>query len=134
MSKMFSIAMKQRWCDHNPARDVERFREGKRDRWLSIDELSRLSDALQQHPHQNTANALRLLILTGARRSEVLSAIWDQFDFDRGVWTKPSAHNKQKKTEHVPLSAATMQNVEQPDPLAAATIPSVDRINITTIN
>ena len=134
MSKIFSIAMKQRWCDHNPARDVERFREGKRDRWLSIDELSLLSDALQQHPHQNTANALRLLILTGARRSEVLSAIWDQSDFDRGVWTKPRAHNKQKKTEHVLLSAATMQNVEQPAPLAAVTIPSVDRINITTIN
>jgi len=108
MSKMFSIAMRQRWCEYNPARDVERFREENRDRWLSIYELSRLSDALQQHSHQNTANAIRLLILTGARRSEVLSATWDQFDFDRGVWTKPSAHTKQKKTEHVPLSAAAL--------------------------
>jgi integrase len=50
------------------------------------------------------ANALRLLLLTGAREGEVLKADWMQFDLERGVWTKPSAHTKEKKIEHVPLS------------------------------
>ena len=113
LGKMFSIAMQQRWREDNPARYVERFTEEKRDRWLSIDELSRLTEALDQHPNQSAANAIRLLILTGARRSEVLSATWDQFDFERGVWTKPSAHTKQKRTEHVPLGAAALSLLSQ---------------------
>jgi integrase len=113
LGKMFSIALKQRWREDNPARDVARFPEEKRDRWLSIDELSRLTEALDQHPNQSTANAIRLLILTGSRRSEVLSATWNQFDFELGMWTKPSAHTKQKRTEHVPLGAAALSLLSQ---------------------
>jgi integrase len=45
-----------------------------------------------------------LLILTGARVGEVLSAEWAHFDLVRGVWTKPSHHTKQKRIEHVPLN------------------------------
>jgi hypothetical protein len=29
---------------------------------------------------------------------------WEQFDLEKGVWTKPSHTTKQKKTEHLPLS------------------------------
>jgi integrase len=108
LSKMFSIAMTQRGREDNPARGVERFPEEKRDRWLTTDEISRLSDALDHHPNQNAANAVRLLILTGARRTEVLSATWEEFDFDRGVWMKPSAHTKQKRAQYVPLGAAAL--------------------------
>jgi integrase len=64
---------------------------------------------LQTHEDQRSANAIRLLMLTGARRSEVLSAMWDQFDLASGVWTKPSAHTKQKKSHRVPLSAPALQ-------------------------
>jgi integrase len=50
------------------------------------------------------ANAIRLLLYTGARRGEVLSAQWKHFDFNKGTWTKPSAHTKTKKEHKVPLS------------------------------
>jgi len=39
----------------------------------------------------------------------VLSATWDQFDLENGVWTKPSAHTKQKKDHRVPLSGPARQ-------------------------
>ena len=54
-------------------------------------------------------NAIRLLLLTGSRQGEVLTARWEDFDLDRGVWTKPSHHTKQKRIEHVPLSAPALQ-------------------------
>ena len=38
---------------------------------------------------------------------EVLKAERKDFDLDRGVWTKPSHHTKQKRREHVPLSPRT---------------------------
>src|SRR3954453_9090578 len=36
---------------------------------------------------------------------EVLKAERADIDLERGVWTKPSHHTKQKRREHVPLSA-----------------------------
>jgi integrase len=44
------------------------------------------------------------LLVTGARRSEVLRATWDQFDLEDGSWTKPSSHTKQKRIHRVPLN------------------------------
>jgi integrase len=49
------------------------------------------------------------MLLTGARRGEVLTAVWDDINLELGVWTKPSHHTKQKRTEHVPLSPPALQ-------------------------
>jgi len=43
----------------------------------------------------------------------VLNAEWQDFDLERGVWIKPSHHTKQKKTEHLPLSAAAVELVRE---------------------
>ena len=97
-SKMFSLAVRWELRPENPAKGIERFQEEKRTRWLSDDELTRLIAALDNHQNQNAANAIRLQLLTGARIGEILRATWDEFDLDRGVWTKPSHHTKQKRT------------------------------------
>lgn len=106
LSKMFSLATAWGWRDDNPVLGIEKFQEQKRDRWLSEEELNRLGAILDQHPNRKNVMIIRLLILTGARKNEVLKATWDQFDLDRGVWTKPAHTTKQKRTEHVPLSEA----------------------------
>ena len=104
LSKMFSLAVAWGWRGDNPAKGVERFAEHRRERWLQANELGALSKAIEVYPDRRIADAIRLLILTGSRRGEVLNATWDQFDLARAVWTKPSHHTKQNKTEHVPLS------------------------------
>ena len=71
--------------------------------------MRRLTEALANHSSRDAANAVRLLLLTGARRGEVLSATWHQFDLAVGVWTKPSSHTKQKREHRVPLSASARQ-------------------------
>ena len=43
-------------------------------------------------------------MLTGARSGEVLSARWDQFDFDTGVWAKPASATKQAEEHQSPLN------------------------------
>jgi integrase len=109
LSKMFSLAAEWEWVSDNPARGIPRFHEDKRERWLTTQELHRFTEALDSYSDQNAADALRLLLLTGAREGEVLKADWPQFDLQRGVWTKPSHHTKEKKIEHVPLSAAALE-------------------------
>jgi integrase len=109
LSKMFALAMALDWRSDNPARGIPRFHEERRERWLSDDEISRLIDVANRYRNQRAANAVKLLLLSGARRNEVLSARWEEFDFQRATWTKPSHHTKQRKVEHVPLSAAALR-------------------------
>ena len=106
LSKMFELSIKWGWRTDNPAKGIGKYHEEKRHRWLSDAELGRLTSALDAHPNQKAANAIRFQLLTGARIGEVLTAEWKDFDLDRGVWIKPSHHTKQKRTEHLPLSGA----------------------------
>jgi integrase len=105
LSKMLNLAVRWEIRADNPARGLERNHEEKRARYLTSDELRRLVDGLAAYPNQVAANAIRLLLLTGARRGEVLGASWDQFDLETGIWVKASSHTKQKREHRVPLSA-----------------------------
>jgi len=106
LSAMFSFAVDNNLRLGNPITKtgVPKYPEQQREKWLRSDELARLSKALDGYHDQQAANALRLLLYTGARKHEVLQARWEQFDLEGKMWTKPSAHTKQKRVEHVPLS------------------------------
>jgi integrase len=88
----------------NPARGIERAPEHKRERFLSPLEIARLGQALADVREQSSADVIRLLLMTGARKSEVLKARWSEVDLQTGVWVKPSAHMKSNKSHRVPLS------------------------------
>ncbi len=119
ISKMFNLALDPEdiaWRPEqlgNPASRIKPYPEEERDRYLSPAEIERLTEALRTWPDQKIANAIRLLLLTGARKGEVLGATWAMFDLERGVWTKPSAHVKQKRKHIVPLSAPALQLLSQ---------------------
>jgi integrase len=107
LSKMFSLAIKWRMRETNPVKGIERNREYHRRRYLSGEELVRLTKALAKHPDRQAADAIRMLLLTGARRGEVLSMRWE--DAEDGTWSKPPSSTKQKEHHQVPLSAPALQ-------------------------
>ena len=108
LSKMFNLAVEWKWRPDNPAKGIERYQEQKRDSCLSDEELRHLCAVLDEHPNTRAANAVRLQLLTGARLGEVLTSRKEDFDLHRGIWTKPSHQTKQKRTEHLPLSAQAL--------------------------
>lgn len=108
LRKALNLAIRWGWRVDNPASGTRRNPEEKRTRYLSQQELARVSQALAEHPEQVSANAIRFLMLTGARRGEVLNAQWDMFDLEAGLWVKPSAHTKQRREHRVPLSAPSL--------------------------
>jgi integrase len=108
LSKMFTLANAWGWREENPVKGIKKYHEEKRNRWLNQKELNRLWEVLDRYPRHLTAYFLKLLVLTGARSGEALKATWDQFDFESGVWTKPSHSTKQKKMEHLPISVKTV--------------------------
>jgi integrase len=109
LGKMFALAIKWKMRRDNPCKGIEKNPEGKRKRYLSGDELVRLTTALIKHPDRQAANIVRLLLLTGARRGEVLAAKWDDIDLSTGTWTKPASATKQAADHVAPLSAPARQ-------------------------
>ena len=90
LSKMFVMAIRWGLRVENPCRGIERNQENKRHRYLTGPELSRVTAELVKLRDQGAANAIRLLLLTGARRGELLAARWVDVDIEAGVWTKPA--------------------------------------------
>ncbi len=89
LSTMMRLA--ERWGmrrdGSNPCCHVKRYAEARRERFLSSAELARLGDVLRQVEAEQSepasvVPALRLLILTGARRGEVLGLRWADVDFE----------------------------------------------------
>ena len=108
LSKMFSLA--EDWNirpdGSNPTRYIEKYPEREVERFLSSAELARLGAALDQGvalgEHPSAIAAIRLLLITGCRKNEILTLKWEHVDFERGCLHLPQTKTGPKK---VTLSA-----------------------------
>lgn len=126
------------WCEKNghrpkhssPCRDIEKYSEHYRERFLSEKELFALSDAITRYEREygylkekshkkNKADqgevnvvtpyvtaAIRLLIFTGARRSEIVTLKWEAVDFQKRLIRLQTSKTGQKT---IYLSAPALQ-------------------------
>lgn len=109
LSVMFEYARKTGHLPEahaNPARDIAKFKEKKRDRWLRPEELPRLMEAIEACPNLYIRAALMLYLLTGVRKNELLRAQWDHVDFERAELCLPDT--KSGRTHYVPLSGPAL--------------------------
>ena len=98
LSKFFNWAEKHglRLDGSNPCRHVEKYRETRRERFLSEGELARLGDALRAAERDESATvwtiaAIRLLTFTGARLSEILTLKWAYVNEEHGLLLLPDS-------------------------------------------
>lgn len=85
----------------NPCIGIRKYREAKRQRYLNSDELGRLGRALSEAEEKGeisiaAAAAIRLLIFTGARLSEILTLQWSYLDFERNRAWLPDSKTGEK--------------------------------------
>jgi integrase len=108
----------------NPTARVEKYKEDKRERLLSTDEIERIGEALREaetvglpwEPNptgpkakhapkadnrltgisSEAAAAIRLLLLTGARLREILHLRWEHVDLERGLLLLPDSKTGRK--------------------------------------
>jgi integrase len=105
MRYMFNLAI--RWevagIKANPCAGVPLLEENnKMERYLSVEEGQRLYQAVCNSDNLMLKHIVSMLILTGARKREVLDAKWQDFDIERSTWRIPVT--KSGKARHVPLS------------------------------
>jgi integrase len=87
---IFNIARDWRlFLGPNPTEGVKMFREEKRERFLSPDELRRVNEALAEEPNEYWRAYFPLSLLLGTRRSELLSARWADIDLEQRTWRLP---------------------------------------------
>lgn len=107
---IFTFAMRKLLIDANPVRGVERYKDAKRERYLSAGELARLGSALRQAENEGESRvavaAIRLLALTGCRKSEILTLKWDYVDIERSCLRLPDSKTGAKV---VPLGAPAVE-------------------------
>jgi integrase len=98
LSHMFT--MSEKWGlrpdASNPCRHIERYAEVRRERFLSATELGKLGKTLAALDHSETVSpfalaAVRLLLFTGARASEVLGLTWTLVDLKAGSVRLPQS-------------------------------------------
>jgi len=107
---VFNLAL--RWgtpgLSANPTAGVALFEDPPtKERFLTPEEALRLHAAVAESPNPMLRFIVPMLILTGARRREVLNARWEDFDLDRRQWR--IAVTKTGKPRHVPLSGGALQ-------------------------
>jgi integrase len=88
---------------------IDRNPEPARSTYLKPEQLPALLTAIAEHPDRTAVDAIKLLLLTGARSGETFSAKWGQIDLKTGVWSKPAGSTKSGKLHMVPLSAEALQ-------------------------
>jgi integrase len=115
-SSLFTFAIGKKLRSDNPARRDKRGNNGIQlnpenqiKRYLSQQELARLTRALAAHENRDAVNVIRLLMLTGSRRGEVLGMEWSQIDFDRAEWIKPRTLTKSREEHRIPLAPAALK-------------------------
>ena len=105
MRYIFNLAV--RWevpgIKANPTKGVPLMEENnKMERYLSVDEAERLYVAVCKSENTMLKYIVPMLILTGARKREVLDAKWEDFDLGRRIWR--ISISKSGKARHVPIS------------------------------
>jgi len=103
LSHMFNIAIEWGMLNENPIRGIKKYPEEKRNVFLNFEQIEQLIEVLNKDGSISSM-AIKIMILTGARKSEVLNATFDQFDLINHYWNKPCNSTKQRKTHTIPMS------------------------------
>lgn len=106
MNRSFELAAQ--WelpgASPNPVRSVKRPKfNNKREKYLTTDEVKRLLSACDASLCKQLGSIVRLLLLTGARKMELLRAKWADIDLERRAWHIPET--KTGVPRYVPLSS-----------------------------
>jgi integrase len=125
---LLNVAVDRGWVATNVARGIRRVggKETPRERALEISDLATLWGVLggmgrQGRVSANTVAAIRFIILTAARKSEVRGLRWIEIDLDTALWMLPAARSKNRRDHEVPLSVGAMAILAKQRPYDAVT-------------
>ena len=118
LNKMFSLAAAWGMLPEgsNPCRGVRKYKERKRERFLTVDEYRRLGAAITEAEAAGTVSvhavaAFRLLMLTGCRLTEILTLRWDDVDRTAGELRLRDGKTGARMVALTPVAARVLASI-----------------------
>ena len=117
LSSMFNVAFEREIIEQSPMTRVKKLVEQNQiERYLSDDELKRLMNVLANHHAHDIDNQIivgivEMLLLTGARKGEVLNLKWSDLDENNHLWKLNE--NKSGKPRIIQLNSQAQQIIRR---------------------
>ncbi len=111
IKQAFNYGVSRGNLQYNPASNI-RARdiggtEKPRERFLTLNEIKKIWSFLDNEKSQmafHTKCAIKIILLTGVRTSELRLAQWKEINLDESLWTIPAEHCKSGETIRIHLS------------------------------
>lgn len=118
LSKLFKVAVDRGILEASPCVSISRVaKEESRERVLTEQEVKDLWSGLSPDSGVSMAltmkMALRFMLVTAQRETEVLGAKWREFDMDNECWELSGDRTKNNKAHNVPLSPLALEILEE---------------------
>lgn len=121
LSAMFNHAASLGFEGGNPAKGVKHFKEQSRDRFLHADEIKVFFTALADDKTPPLwRDFFTIVLLTGARRANVMAMTWADLELTRGLWRIPESQSKSKEPMVCILHPAAVEILQRRAETAAA--------------
>jgi integrase len=114
LRKMFSLA--EKWGDRpqnsNPCTYIDKNKEYARERYLTAEEMMKLDQVLTKYEEEkySAVTAIRLLLLTGCRKGEILTLKWEHIKDRLRILDLPDSKTGAKK---IPVSSVVIDMLEE---------------------
>lgn len=130
LSAVFTFAVRHELVPSNPCAPVKKPADGKRDRYLTLEEVKRLGEALDALEGEGASpkaiTIMRLWALTGCRRDEIAGLRWAEVDFDHACLRLSATKTGRSVRPLAGAAIALLQSLAR-EPSAEFVFPSEDR-------
>lgn len=116
MRRALNLAVQWDYLEKNPLKNFELFMvDNQVENYLSDEQMQKLLTVLRTDANRNVCNMLMLLLSTGARLNEVLSATWKNVSMEGRALKVDAIRSKSKRSRSIPLNDSAMWVLEQLD-------------------
>ncbi|PIP88751.1 MAG: recombinase XerD [Bdellovibrionales bacterium CG22_combo_CG10-13_8_21_14_all_38_13] len=108
---LYNKAIEWGWQGENPALGIKKFREKSRDRFIQPDEMKKFMEAVENEQNQTARDLFKMLLFTGARKTNTLMMRWEEISFEYRAWRIPETKNGDPVI--IPLIPAAIEILER---------------------
>ncbi len=116
MRRALNLAVQWDYLQKNPLKSFELFKvDNQVENYLNEEQLQRLLTVLRTDPNRTVCHILMLLLSTGARANEAMTATWKNISVESRVWKVDAVRSKSKRSRSIPLNDSALWVIGQLD-------------------
>ena len=116
MRRALNLAVQWDYLEKNPLKNFELFMvDNQIENYLTDEQLQKLVAVLRTDKNRLVSSILMLLVSTGARVNEALTATWKNVSIENRVWKVDALRSKSGRSRSIPLNDSALWVIQQLD-------------------